>query len=299
MSDLEDMRSFVEVVRAQGFSPAARRLGLSKSMVSRRIGRLEAGLGTRLLDRTTRGVIPTDAGSELFARAERILADYDEAREVVSRQAGDIVGRLRVAAPLSFGQRALSEIFAEIAAAHPGLDLDVAFSDQLVDLVADRFDAAVRIGVLADSSLVARQIMPLKRAIVASPAYLARAGRPERPADLAQHECLQFANRLGADWRFYEGKRPVSVRTHGRLTTNNGECLLDWAITGLGIAQLPAYAAAEAVARGELEVLLPEARMPELGLHLVRPPGAYVPAKVRLLFDVLSKRLASSEVWRR
>ena len=178
MIDLDDLRSLVEVVESGGFNRAARRLGVSKSIVSRRIARLEADLGTRLLSRTTRGISPTEAGLEFKARGERILAELDEAREAVAQQAG-VVGRLRLSAPLSFGVRHVAPVLAEMAQRHPRLELDVSYSDRIVDLIGERFDAAIRIGTLQDSSLVARRIAPVRAVLVASPDYLARHGRPD------------------------------------------------------------------------------------------------------------------------
>jgi DNA-binding transcriptional LysR family regulator len=160
MMDLEDLRSFVEVVETGGFNRAARRLGVSKSIVSRRIARLEADLGTRLVNRTTRGISPTETGLELKARSERILAELEEAREAVVRQVDGVVGRLRLSLPLSFGVRHVAPLLAEMAQRHPRLELDVSYSDRLVDLIGERFDAAIRIGVLQDSSLVARPCAP-------------------------------------------------------------------------------------------------------------------------------------------
>jgi DNA-binding transcriptional LysR family regulator len=160
VTDLEDLRSFVEVVESGGFNRAAERLGISKSMVSRRIARLEAALGTRLLSRTTRGISPTEAGLEFKARSERILADLEEAREAVAQQGGGVTGRLHLSAPLSFGTRHVAPALAEMARRHPRVELDVSYSDRTVDLIGERFDAAIRIGVLKDSSLVARKIAP-------------------------------------------------------------------------------------------------------------------------------------------
>lgn len=212
MVDLEDLRSFVEVVESGGFNSAARRLGVSKSIISRRIARLEAGLGIRLLSRTTRGISPTNAGLEYKARSERILAELEEAREAVAQRAGGVAGRLRLSAPLSFGVRHVAPILAEMAQRHPRLEIDVSYTDRLVDLIGERFDAAIRIGALKDSSLVARRIAPVRPVLVASPDYLARCGRPSTPGDLAGHDCLIYTGRTVAEWQFRAGKRLISIR---------------------------------------------------------------------------------------
>jgi len=291
MSEMDDLRSFVEVMRGGGYSRAARQLGLSKSIISRRIARLEAGLGTRLLDRTTRGMSPTDAGSELWVRAERILADYEEARDVVAKRGGGIVGPLRLAAPLAFGLRHIAPIVTDMAALHPGLELDVSYSDKFVDLIEERFDAAIRIGNLRDSSLVARRLAPARSVIVASPDYLDRKGRPKVPRDLSEHECLEYFGRMASEWRFRDGERWLTVRVKGRLRSDNGDAILLWAVAGLGVANLPGFLVADAIEAGRLEVLLPSFPGPEYAIHVLRPPGAYVPGKVRLLIDFLVERL--------
>jgi DNA-binding transcriptional LysR family regulator len=297
MSELEDLRSFVEVVESGGFGRAAKRLNVSKSIVSRRIARLESELGTRLLSRTTRGISPTGAGLEFKRRGERILAELEEAREVVAQQGGTVLGRLRLSAPLSFGVRHAAPILSDLAKRHPGLEIDVSFGDRYVDLIGERFDAAIRIGPLKDSSLVARRIAPVRAILVASPDYLARMGRPTSPDDLAAHECLIYTGRTESDWRFRSGKRWVSVRPAGRLRSDSGEAVLAWEAAGLGIAEAPSFLASDAIRSGALEPLLLDYGMPEFGIHVMRPPGAYVPGKVRVLIDALVERFGGEPDW--
>lgn len=298
MSELDDIRGFVAVVETGGFSSAARRLGVSKSIVSRRIARLEEELGTRLLSRTTRGVSPTEAGLEFKARGERILADLAEARDAVARHGARIVGRLRLSLPLSFGIRHVAPLLADLAARHPGLEIDAAYSDRRVDLIAERFDAAIRIGSLPDSSLIARRIAPITTAIVASPAYLDRHGRPQRPEDLAGHECIIYTGRSdNGAWRFRSGRRWVSVRPEGRVRADSGDAVLATALAGLGIAGLPTFLAAGAIERGELEPLLRDYHLPEAAIYVVRPPGAQVPGKVRVLIDMMVERFGGVPYW--
>lgn len=297
MSDLDDIRSFVAVVETGGFGRAGRSLGLSKSIVSRRVARLEADLGTRLLSRTTRGVSPTEAGSEFKARGERILADLAEAREAAARQSGGVAGRLRLSMPLTFGTRHVAPLLAELACRHPRLELDVEASDRHVDLIGERFDAAIRIGALKDSSLVARRIAPVHGAILASPAYLARKGRPASPLDLAGHDCLIYTGTAVPDWTFRIGKRWVAIRPAGRMRSDSGETLLKWVEQGLGIALLPTFIATDAVRAGTVEHLLWDYPMPAAALHVVRPPGAYVPGKVRALIDLMVERFGGTPYW--
>jgi DNA-binding transcriptional LysR family regulator len=299
MLETGDLRYFVEVVDSGGFGRAATRLGVSKSIVSRRIARMEAELGARLLTRTTRGIAPTEAGLDLRARGERILAELDEAREAMAEQSGDVVGRLRVTVPLAFGRRHIAPLLAELAARHPRLEIDVDFTDRVVDLVGERFDAAIRIGILRDSSLVARRIGAVRHVVVASPAYLERHGRPRTPAELAGHDCIIYSGAPSGEWRFRSGKRAVPVRPTGRTHTNDGEVMVAWAIAGLGVAQLPSFLVAEAIEAGDLEPILLDYSAEEGGIYAVRPPGRHTPGKVRVLFDALVERFGGEPFWDR
>ena len=292
MMDLEDMRSFVEVVDRGGFNRAAARLGVSKSIVSRRIAAMEADLGVRLLTRSTRGITPTEAGAEFKSRCERILAEVAEAREAVARQGGGMVGRLRIAAPLSFGVRHVAPVLADMAERYPRLEIEIVFGDRVIDLIGDRFDAAVRIGALRDSSLIARKVAPIRAVLAASPAYLARYGRPSSPADLTHHQCLIYTGSAVLDWSLRVGRRWVAIRPSGRLHSDSGDAILQWTIAGLGIANLPSFLASAAIRDGTIEPVLAEYALPEIGIYVVRPPGPQVPAKVRALIDTLVERFS-------
>ncbi|TPE49269.1 LysR family transcriptional regulator [Amaricoccus solimangrovi] len=291
MDEIEDLRSFVEIARSRSLSRAAEAMGISKSMVSRRLTRLEAGFGARLFDRTTRGVRPTEAGDELITRAERILAELEEAREVVAARSGTVLGTLRLAAPLAYGVHALTPLLGELAAANPGLEIEVDFDDRFVDLIESRFDAVIRIGTLPDSSFIARRLAPVRAHCVASPDYLARRGRPAHPRDLAGHDCLRYLTRGGSEWEFVSAGRRVGFRPRGRLASTSGDAILRWAIAGYGIALLPSFMGGDAIAGKRLERVLPDFPSPESALWIMRPPGGYVPAKVRVLTDFLVARL--------
>ena len=299
MPELEDLRSFVEVVESGGLNRAAARLGISKSILSRRITRLEADLGTRLLTRSTRGVSPTDAGVEFKARCERILADVEEARDAVAQQGQSVRGRLRLSAPMALGARHLAPVLTDLARLHPALEQDVSYTDRVVDLIGERFDAAVRIGSLRDSSLVARRIAPVHAVVVASPDYLSRHGRPATPQDLTAHECLIYTGTRVPEWHFQSGKRRTAIRPQGRLRSDSGEAILQWAIAGLGIADAPSFMVSDAIESGALVPLLLDYPRPEYGIHVVRPPGSHVPGKVRVLIDMLAKRFGGAPDWDR
>jgi DNA-binding transcriptional LysR family regulator len=299
MIELEDMKSFAEVVESGGFSRAAKRLGIAKSIVSRRVARLEAELGARLLSRTTHGVSPTEAGLDFKLRSDRILAEFEEAREAIAHHKGDVAGRLRITAPVTFGTRLLAPLLAEMAERHPKLEIDLSLSDRKVDLVAERFDAAVRMGSLEDSTLVARRLAPVRSALVASPDYLAEYGYPETPQDLVHHQCLAYVDPSPADWTFRSGKRWIAVRPRSRLRADNGESILQWAIAGSGIAQLPTFLLSDAIESHALVPLLRDYPAPEHGLYVVRPPGENVPGKVRALIDLLVAKFGGEPVWDR
>ncbi|MCB5176939.1 LysR family transcriptional regulator [Microvirga lenta] len=299
MTELEDLRSFVEVVDSGGLNRAAARLGVSKSIISRRITRLEAELGTRLLTRTTRGISPTEAGAEFKARCDRILSEIEEARDAVAQQGRSVRGRLRLSAPLAFGVRHLAPVLGDLARLHPALELDVSYTDRVVDLLGERFDAAIRIGSLSDSSLVVRRIAPVHAVLVASPDYLSRHGRLRAPQDLTKHECLIYTGTLVPEWQFQSNQRRIAIRPEGRLRSDSGEAILQWAIAGLGIADLPSFLVSDAIASGALEPLLPDHPRPEYGIHVVRPPGSHVPGKVRALIDSLVDRFGGTPDWDR
>ncbi len=299
MIELDDLRSFVEVVETGGFGRAAKRLGVSKSIFSRRVQRLEAAFGTRLLSRTTRGISLTESGLELKARGSRILAELDEARDALAQAGDGAVGRLRLSLPVAFGVRHVVPVLTDLARAHPRLEFDVSFSDRLVDLVGDGFDAAVRIGTLKDSSLVARRIAPVRAVVVASPDYIRRKGRPQTPADLSGHDCLLYSGRETESWTFGTGKRQVSIRAQGRFKSDNSDAILAWAVAGLGIANLPSFFLADAIESRALEPLLLDHPQPEFGIHVVLPPGAFVPGKTRALVDALVKRFSGEPDWDR
>jgi DNA-binding transcriptional LysR family regulator len=295
MIDLEDVRAFVEVAETGGFARAGRNLSLSTSMVSRRLDRLEAELNARLFTRSTRGVALTEAGQNFRPYADRVLADLEAARDAVSQEGDEITGVLRIAAPLSFGTMHLAPVLAELAIRHPRLSIDTDYSDRLVNLIAERFDVAIRVGALPDSSLIARKIAPIHAALVASPAYLARAGEPRTLKDLEAHEAVL---QHGAAWRFPEGAGDISARMRVRFRANAGEPVARAAEAGLGITALPTFLTGEAIAAGRLVRILPDVKFPDLGLYVVRaPPAGHTPAKIRALNELMVEKFGGEPHW--
>jgi DNA-binding transcriptional LysR family regulator len=283
MLDLEDLQTFVEVADAGGVSPAARRLGVSKSIVSRRLFRLESELGIQLLARTTRGAALTEAGVTFREHAARISAELDIARETIL-PAGDLRGRLRIAAPLSFGPTHLAPVLAELAKRHPLLQVHTSYSDQFVDIVGEGFDVAVRVGYLADSNLIARRVAPIFGKLVASPDYIKANGAPETPDELLTHEALMQGTET---WRFIDGDKIISVNPRGRFKADNGTALAAAAVAGLGVAALPDFLTDGYVASGALVPVMSRFPLPEAGIFIVRPPGAHPARKVRVLTELL------------
>ncbi len=293
-TDLVDVLSFVRVVETGSFARAAERMGLSKPVLSRRVARLEEQLGARLLTRTARGAQPTDIGQSYYARAANILAELEAAQEVVAEAVTQVAGPIRLSAPLSFGIMHLAAALTDFAALHPKVELDVEYDDRAVDLAAGGYDLAVRIGNLPDSSLVARRIAPVRKVVVAGPAYLDREGRPQKPADLAAHQILYYAHE---QWRFRVRGRWENIRGPARMRANNGELLRAAAVAGLGICILPSFIASPGIEAGELEVILRDFPLEEGGLHAVMPPGRATTARVRALVDFLVQRFGPEPEW--
>jgi len=281
--DIEELRTFVEVADAGGVSSAAVRLGVAKSIVSRRLFRLEAELGVQLLTRSTRGAALTEAGAMFRDYAARVCAEVDAAREAIL-PAGELRGRLRVAAPLSFGPTHFAPALAEMARRHPQLHIQTCYSDRFVDLIAEGYDCAIRVGHLQDSNLIARRIAPLHGKLVASPAYVAAHGSPETPDALAAHEALMQGTE---SWQLTDGDKVVTVRPHGRFKADNGTALVAAATAGLGIAYLPDWLTDTHVASGELVPVMPRHPPPPAGVYVVRPPSQHPARKVRVLIELL------------
>ncbi|WFC43333.1 LysR family transcriptional regulator [Pseudoxanthomonas sp. SE1] len=281
--DIEDLRTFVEVADAGGVSPAARRLGVAKSIVSRRLGRVEAELGVQLLARTTRGAALTEAGATFREHAARACAEIDAARDTIL-PSGDLRGRLRIAAPLSFGPTHFAPVLAEMARRHPQLHVHTAYSDRFVDLVAEGFDCAIRVGYLQDSTLVARCVGPLYGRLVASPDYLDAHGAPEVPGDIAMHEALMQGTEA---WQFMDGDEVITVHPRGRFKADNGTALIAAAVAGLGIAWLPDGLTRDYVASGALVPVMTRYPPPPAGIYVIRPPGPHPSLKVRALTELL------------
>ncbi len=298
MARLDEMEVFAEVVDAGGFSAAARSLGLSKSAVSKQVSRLEDRLGVRLLNRTTRRLSLTEAGTGFHAACRRVIDEADMAERAVSCLSAAPRGLLKLNAPMSFGFLHLGGAIPAFHDRYPQIVVDAAMNDRFVDLVEEGYDVAIRIADLRDSSLVARRIAPCRSVICASPDYLDRRGRPRRPEDLAGHDCLLYANQQQpGEWRVLGPRGPQAVRVDGPLVANNGDLLCGAALAGMGIARLPTFIVGPHLRRGRLEALLPDHPVPETGIHAVYPASRNLSLKVRVFVDFLAAHFGPEPYW--
>lgn len=293
LPDLEGLAMVAKVAEERSYAAAARSLGISVATVSRAVSRLEERLGGRVFNRTSRRLTLTELGQTLAERAGRVLHEAEEAENAARELASHPRGTIRLAAPMSFGVRWLAPLLPEFLRRYPDVAVDLHLSDAAVDLVGEGFDAAVRIAVLEDSSLVARQLAPMRRFIVAAPAYLARYGRPLHPGELAAHRCLGYALRARGDvWRLAGPGSEKAVVPTGPLRANNVEALIPTLLAGLGLAELPEFIASEFLRDGRLEVVLPAWRMAVGGLYFVTPAARQRPVKVKALADFLTDQLS-------
>lgn len=289
-----EMAVFLAVVETGSLSGAARKLGLTPSTVSRTVARTEARLGVRLMVRTTRTLHLTAEGESYGRAARRILADLDEIEHAIADR-GCPSGRVRISAATAHGRLVVVPILAELSARHPGLVIDIDLSDELVDILGGRADIAIRFGPLADGPLTARRLGHTGRTVVASPAYLDRFGTPARPADLAQHNCLDFDfRRSERGWPFREDGRDYTLAVTGSMQANNGETLVQLALAGVGITRVGNFHITDELATGRLVPLL-ESFNPEdrEAIHAVFVGGAAMPARVRVVVDFLVEKLRS------
>ena len=279
------MEAFVAVADLQGFAPAARKLALSPSAVTRLIAALEQHLGARLLQRTTRNVALTDVGARYLERARRVLADVEEAENSARAERSAPSGRLVISAPVGFGRRHVSPVVSTYLFRYRDVSCELRLSDRVVNLVEDGVDLAVRIGHLADSSLVARQVGQMRRIVVAAPAYLKRRGEPTSPEAITTHDTIQFG--ASPDWRFVQDGRELRVSPAPRFITNSADAAIQYAEEGGGLTRVLAYQAADAIQRGRLAIVLAAFEEPVMPIHLVYPTSRLLSAKVRGFIDLV------------
>lgn len=298
MTNLGDLEVFVRVIAAGSMSTAARDLGLSPAVVSKRIKRLEDKLGTRLLQRTTRQISLTEAGQGFHERVLTVLGGLEEAEAFASGRSSEVNGTLKISASTSFGRMHVAPHLKPFMEAHPDLAIHLVLSDEFTDIVGGGFDLAIRIAELNDSSLVARRLAPVRRVLCAAPSYLAEYGMPETLDDLKKHRCLPAHNH--ESWRLEGPNGPVTLRPEGMLITNSSEVLREAVIAGLGIALRSTWDVGAELKSGKLVQVLPQYESSRnVALSAVYPSRQFLPAKVRLFIDYLAELYGPVPYWER
>ena len=290
MDTLTRMRAFIDVVEAEGYSAAARKIGRSKALLSKYVRELEDELGARLLNRTTRQFSLTEAGHSYFKRASEIVRDIDSLQDAVRDSSGDVKGRIKLSAPRSFADAAIGQSLIDFALAYPEIVLDIHLDDRFVDLVEEGYDLAIRIARLENSSLIARKISQFAVRLVATPETLERHGRPERPQDLAGKPCVTDTNgRWLTNWPFVAPDgTTVTIPVSGQMEVNSPLVARAACLSGLGFAIIPDFVVAHDIAEGRLVPVLDEWMPKDSGMFAVYPHRRYMPAKVRVFVDFLA-----------
>ncbi|MEW8505193.1 MAG: LysR family transcriptional regulator [Candidatus Thiodiazotropha sp.] len=299
MDRLDCLESFVAVVESGQFSAAAERLGIGKSVISRRVSELEEYLGALLIQRTTRRLSLTDAGRTFYPRAIQLLEDLAEAEQSVSTAQQALSGHIRLAAPLSFGLMHLAPALNSFMSQHPGVILDMDFNDSQVDLIQEGVDLALRIGQLEDSSMVAMPLAPIRTVVCASPGYLARYGTPGTPQALSDHHCLCYSNLPEPQkWQFIDSEGGThSVRVEGRMLANNGQIILEAAASGHGICISPTFIAYRTILEGRLVPILTSYQIPEVTAYAIYPNRRFIPQRVRVLTEYFRELFGEWPYW--
>lgn len=290
MDKLGCMRAFVAVVEAGGFSEAARRMDVSKAMISKQVAKLETDLGVRLLHRTTRRVNATSTGRAYFAQCQPLLAELDELDAAIHANTAEPKGELRVAAPISFAELHLMRPVSDFSHRYPEVRLNLILSDRFVDLVDERIDVAIRIGDLEDSSLVARKLGTTSLLACAAPAYLEGHGEPTNPQQLADHLCVVDSNHpTGTRLTLRDGDNDITIDVPAKVVVNSARAARELALLGAGICYLPSFAIADDIAQGRLRRLLSDHKSTPLGIYAVYPHRRHLSAKVRLFIEHLAE----------
>jgi len=293
MDVMHSMAVFRRVVEAKNFSAVARETNMSQSTVSKHIAALEERLDTKLINRSTRSLTLTEAGKEYYHHCIRILNDFQEAEASIGKGKIKPTGTLRISTSASFGRTCMLPHLDEFFATYPDIDVDLLFDDHYVDLVKQGVDLAIRIGPLADSSLIARKIGTSKRVIVASPDYLVKHGRPKKPSDLEKHECLFYSLQKSPDLWYFNSTQEgdESIRVNGRFKASSPDAICDAAAEGLGIAVISEWNARQYIKSGRLKTILPDYRPTTYDIHAVYPERRFVPQKVKRMIEFLAKKV--------
>jgi DNA-binding transcriptional LysR family regulator len=299
---LDAIRTFIEVATERSFTTVAKRRDVAVSSVARKIDALEAELGVKLLARSSRSIVLTDAGAQFLPRARNIVSEMDDAKHALADLHADPRGLLTITAPAAFGRRHVVPAIASFLQRYPLIEIDMHLSDQLVDLTTQRVDVAIRIGILPDSDLIATRLAPSRRLACASPEYVARHGRPATPEQLMNHNCLTLASAPPPWWWCFAGvNRDAALPVHGTLRTDDTEALLEAAVAGIGIVHLASWLVSDLIRAGKLLALFPEMSAPpkafRAAIHAVRMPGRSHTAKAQLFIAHLKSCFGDPPYW--
>jgi len=295
---LNDMMLFVRVVNCNSFTAAAKQMKLSKSIVSKRISRLEQNLKVRLLNRSTRKLSLTEAGQVFFGRCSRISEDVEAAELEVMYTHKTPKGWIRITAPLSFGYLHISPAIADFIKEYPKVKIDLHLSDHPVDLIEESYDIGIRLGKLEDSNLIAKRLAARTMFVCGSPKYFKEHGIPEHPTDLVNHDCFIYEVPLiGDEWRFTVDGHDSIVKVHGSMMSNNGRALLEASISGLGLVFLPEFVVSRQLKSGKLQSVLGEYCQNKIELHATYPHNRHLARKVRYFIDFLAERFQDEKYW--
>lgn len=299
MSQIEELRAFILIVETGSLTQAADRMGIAVSAVSRRLRDLEVRLGTALIQRSTRRLFLNETGQLFYQRAKSVLATLEDAEQEVKNAGGALSGGLRISAPLSFGIAHMSTAIAQFMHAHPDIHIELDLSDKRVDMIAEGFDLAIRIGNLTDSSLIAKKISSVSVLPAAAPSLISQWPQLTHPGDLAKIPALVYANdRSSHDWGYVgsDGKAG-SLHITPRMSANNGDVLRDLAIAGLGMVSLPTFLHYEAINKGLLQPLFPEYRWSGFDIFVVYPKTTILPKRTRVFVDFISGLYGKAPYW--
>ena len=292
LDDIDELRTFVSVVAARSLSAAAREMDLALSVVSKRLAALERRTGIRLIARNTRRLAPTEEGMDLYERAQRILAEVDQAEAALQSGQLEPQGLLRVSAPVAFGRIHVSPVCGDLVRAHPLLSIDLVLTDRMVDLIEEGIDVVVRIGPPKDSQLVMRKLIDDYRVVVGAPEYLQQRGTPATPAELEAHDCVHYRG-VGAHWRLVSlAGEVIEVRAHSRLRSNSGEAALDWALAGCGLVMSSWVDVKGHMGSGRLVHVLPEWRSEPAPVCALFPSSRQLSTRARVFIDAMVDSLA-------
>lgn len=294
MVELNEVMSFIQVIKAGGFIQASRQFGTPKSTLSRHIIALEKRLNVTLIHRSTRKIQLTSLGESFYRRTVLIFKELEEAETLIHTEQKGTTGLVRITAPVDFGTRVLAKPLAKLSLLYPQLKFDVLLTDQVVDLIGEQVDIAIRAGTLIDSNFKVKKLFMETMRLVASPDYLEKNGRPQEPQDLAQLDCIVFAPHAGLlNWKLDNGKKTIQVKPNSKYKVSSLTMCIELAMQGLGIALVPTFMFRDSILTGELEWVLPDWETENRPIHLVWPQQSEIPHRIRLCIDFLAKEMSN------